>query len=762
MTPHEPAPPKVPPASRRLLARVRDVMAGPGDSESRLRRFVVIIAADLVAEVCSIYVRRPGDILELFATQGLRPEAVHRTVLKVGEGIVGEIAANARPFALADAQAHPNFAYRPETGEEIYHSMMGVPILRDGRVAGVVAVQNRTRRHYTDEEVETLQTVAMVLAEMIVGGGVGGARPEVRGADALAAKPHRLEGISLAPGVGMGTAVLHRPRVALQHLVAEDPATEHERLRRAAAEMHGALDDLFGAARLGSNDAHRDVLESYRMIAADAGWFGRIGKAIDGGLTAEAAVQKVQNDIRARLSQIENPYLRERIDDFDDLANRLIQHLAGEDASRRLRALPGDVILIARALGPAELLDYDSSRLRGVVLEEGSATAHVALLASALEIPVVGKAAEALARIEPGDVIVVDGDNAQVMVRPGEDVRKAFGAAIRARAERRAGYVERRDEPAVTRDGVRITVNINAGLLLDMKHLHEFGADGVGLYRTEIPFLVRPAFPDVAAQRDLYVRVLAQAKGRPIVFRTLDVGGDKMAPYWDHSGEENPAMGWRAIRVALGRPAILRQQARALIQAAGGGPLRVMFPMIATVAEFEAARAILEREVERERAAGRPLPEPLRVGAMIEVPSLLFELDALLARADFVSVGSNDLLQFLFASDRSAPGLAERYDPLSPLVLRCLADVVARAQRAGRPVGLCGEMAGHPLEAMALIGLGFRDLSLSPPAVGPIKDMIRSLDLAALTAFLVNIAPGAENSRREALRAFAAAHGVAL
>ncbi|MSP80491.1 MAG: phosphoenolpyruvate--protein phosphotransferase [Rhodospirillales bacterium] len=763
MASHDPPLPKAPPASRRLLARVRDVMAGPGDTESRLRRIVAIIAADMVAEVCSIYVRRAGDILELFATQGLRPEAVHRTVLKVGEGIVGDIAANARPFALADAQAHPNFAYRPETGEEIYRSMMGVPILRDGRVAGVVAVQNRTRRHYTEEEVETLQTVAMVLAEMIAGGGIGGARSdEVRGGGALAAKPHRLAGVRLAPGVGMGTAVLHRPRVALQRMVAEDPAAEHERLRRAAAEMHGALDDLFSAARLGPNDAHRDVLEAYRMIAADAGWFGRIGKAIDGGLTAEAAVQKVQNDIRARLSQFDDPYLRGRVDDFDDLANRLIQHLLGEVSTRRLRALPEDVILIARALGPAELLDYDSSRLRGVVLEEGSATAHVALLANALEIPVVGRTAEALARIEPGDVIVVDGDNAQVMVRPGEDVRKAFGAAIRARAERRAGYVERRDEPAVTRDGVRITVNINAGLLLDMENLHEFGADGVGLYRTEIPFLVRPAFPDVATQRDLYVRILAQAKGKPVVFRTLDVGGDKMAPYWDRSGEENPAMGWRAIRVALGRPAILRQQARALIQAAAGGELRVMFPMIATVAEFEAARTILEREIERERAAGRPLPEPLRVGAMLEVPSLLFELDALLARADFVSVGSNDLLQFLFASDRSAPGLAERYDPLSPLVLKCLGDVVAGAKRAGRPVGLCGEMAGRPLEAMALIGLGFRDLSLSPPAVGPIKDMIRSLDLAALTAFLVNFVPDAGNSRREALRAFAAAHGVAL
>lgn len=772
MTPHEPHPPfhspKAPPASRRLLARVRDVMAGPGDAGSRLQRLVAVIAADMVAEVCSIYVRRPGDVLELFATQGLKPEAVHRTRLKVGEGIVGDIAAGARPFALADAQVHPSFAYRPETGEEIYHSMLGVPVLRDGFVVGVVAVQNRTQRHYTEEEVETLQTVAMVLAEMIAGARLGTATG-ARDAGADASKPQRLAGTRLSPGVGLGTAVLHRPRFAVERMVADDPAAERERLGRAFADMHGALETLFGAGRLEAAGAHRDVLETYRMIAEDAGWFGRIEAAIDGGLTAEAAVQKVQNDIRARLAQVDDPYLRERVDDFDDLANRLIQHLiaaatpagaAARDGGAR-GALPEHVVLVARALGPAELLDFDPARLRGVVLEEGSATSHAALLARALEIPIVGRAARALAEIESGDDVVVDGDNAQVIVRPGEDVKKAFRDAVRAGAERRAGYVERRDEPAVTRDGMRIKINVNAGLLLDMGLMHEFGADGVGLYRTEIPFLVRPTFPDVAAQRSLYVRVREQAKGKPVVFRTLDVGGDKMAPYWDRAGEENPAMGWRAIRVAFDRPAILRQQARALIQAAAGGELRVMFPMIATVEEFESARAIFEREIARERKSGRPLPEPFRVGAMLEVPSLLFDLEALLARADFVSVGSNDLLQFLFASDRTAPGLADRYDPLSRASLACLADVAARAERAGRPAGLCGEMAGRPIEALALIGLGFRDLSMSPPAIGPIKDMIRSVNLNEVKA-LLRVAADDQTPPRAALERFAKARGLAI
>ncbi len=747
------------PVPRRLLARVRDVMAGPGAAQARLDRIVAIIAADMVAEVCSVYVRRAGDVLELFATQGLRPESVHRTRLRLGEGIVGDIAAKARPFALADAQSHPRFAYRPETGEDIYHSMMGVPILRDGRVVGVVAVQNRTRRHYAEEEIETLQTVAMVLAEMIVGGLIE--RAELQPVDGIALKPLRLEGIRLNGGVGLGVAVLHRPRATIERLVAEDPAAEHERLRAAFAEMHGALDDLLRADGMDGGE-QRDVLETFRMIAEDAGWIGRIGEAIDGGLTAEAAVQKVQNDIRARFSQVADPYLRERVHDFDDLANRLILHLVGEGAAASLAPLPENVILIARSLGPADLLDYDPARLRGVVLEEGSPAAHVAVVARALDIPVVGQATDALARIEPGDAVVVDGDNAQVMVRPGEDVQQAFTAAIVARGERRAGYALLRDLPAVTTDGVRIGVNINAGLLLDMAQLHEFGADGVGLYRTEVPFMVRPAFPDVAAQRQMYARVFEQARGKPVVFRTLDVGGDKVLPYWNPSGEENPAMGWRAIRIALDRPAMLRQQARALIRAAGGNELRLMFPMVATAAEFRAARALVEREIERERKGGRPLPAAIKVGAMLEVPSLLFELDALLAQVDFVSIGSNDLLQFLFAADRGTPALAERYDPLSPLVLRCLADVAARAARARVPLSVCGEMAGRPLEAMALIGLGFRELSMAPPSVGPIKAMIRSLDGGQLEAFLRNAREGGDQPLRERLRGFAQDHGVVL
>ncbi len=748
------------PMPRRLLARVRDVMAGAGTAQQRLDGITDIIAADMVAEVCSVYVRRAGDVLELFATQGLQPSAVHSTRLRIGEGIVGDIAARARPLALADAQKHPSFVFRPETGEEIYHSMLGVPILRDGRVVGVLAVQNRTQRRYDEEEVETLQTVAMVLAELVVGELIGQSelRPVV-GGDML---PLCLQGMRLGSGVGAGEAVLHQPRFHITRWVADDSAAEHERLARAISEMHGALDEMFQASELAGGGEHRDVLDAYRMIAEDAGWLERIDEAISSGLTAEAAVEKVHNDIRARMSQVTDPYLRERIHDLDDLANRLLGHLIGEVEPTAGMPLPEDVVLVARSMGPAQLLDYDCSRLRGVVLEEGSHTAHVAIVARALDIPAVGNVKDVLSKVEPGDPLIVDGDNAQVFIRPGEEARRVFVESLRARQERKAVYASLRDLPAVTLDGQSISIKINAGLPIDLRLLDDKGVDGIGLYRTELLFMVNPDFPGVEAQRRLYADVLDKAADKPVIFRTLDVGGDKVLPSWERCAEENPAMGWRAIRVSLDRPDMLRQQLRALIRAAASRELRLMFPMIAEVAEFKAARAWLDKELEWEKELGFPPPSKFSVGAMLEVPSLVWQLPALLKQVDFISVGSNDLFQFLFASDRGNPQLSERYDLLSPLVLTLLRSVAEQCRAAGTPVSLCGDMASRPLEAMALIGIGFRDLSVTPSSVGPIKGMIRSLSVLALCEYMSSLYDLDQHDTRQKLGSFAQEHGVII
>ncbi|BBK30706.1 phosphotransferase system enzyme I (PtsP) [Stella humosa] len=742
--------------SRRLLRRLRDLMASGGTAQERLDRIVTLIAGEMVAEVCSCYIRRAGEVLELFATEGLRPEAVHRTRLRVGEGLVGDIAAHARPLALAQAQTHPQFAYRPETGEEVYHSLMGVPILRGGNVHGVLVVQNRTQRAYTEEESETLQTVAMVLAELVASGDL--VNPiELAPAEGAGMLPTRFEGTKLVAGLAMGQAVLHEPRIVIRRIVAEDPAVELDRLREALARMQSALDALLAADDVMAGGEHKDILETYRMFAEDRGWIQRIREAIRGGLTAEAAVQKVQDDTRVRMHTITDPYLRERLLDLQDLTNRLLQHLAGEDGGPG--ELPADAIVIARTMGPAELLDYDRSRLRGLVLEEGSQTAHVTIVARALDIPVVGGAEDIIARVEPGDLVLVDGVNGQVLLRPGEDVQQRFVEGMRARAQQQAAYAAIRDLPAETLDGQRVALHLNAGLLIDLPQLDATGADGVGLYRTEIPFMVRASFPDVAAQTGIYRGVLYQAGERPVTFRTLDVGGDKRLPYLPPSQDENPALGWRAIRMSLDRPAMLSHQLRALLTAADGHLLRVMFPMVAEVAELEAARTILERE--RRRLAERGVaPARIEVGVMMEVPSLAFQLDALLPRIDFLSVGSNDLMQFLFACDRGNPKVSGRYDVLSPPALTFLKRLTDACAAGGVPLAVCGEMAARPLEAMALVGLGIRVLSMPAASVGPVKTMVRSLRSAPLASYLERHMASATRSLRNQLKAFAQDHGV--
>ncbi len=742
-----------------LLKRLRDTMARGVSAEETLGEVVRMVANEMVAEVCSIYLLRAGEVLELFATQGLNPDAVHRTRLRVGEGLVGDIAAHGRPLALDDAQHHPQFAYRPETGEEIYHSLAGVPIVRSGKALGVLVVQNRTRRQYDEEEIETLQTIAMVLAEMVAAGHFVSPN-EVQQVDGIGLLPLRIDGVQLTPGVAIGHAVLHEPRIMIQRVVAEDVAQEARRFQEALVGVREDVDRLLEAEDMQSGE-HREILETFRMFVDDRGWRERVREAIETGLTAEAAVQRAFDDVRARMGQSTDPYIRERLSDLQDLTNRLLLRLTGRAASDQ-SGLPDDMIVIARDMGPAELLDYDRTRLRGLVLEEGSALSHVAIVARALDIPVVGRAADVLSRIEQGDAIVVDGDSAQVLVRPGDDILQSVYAAMDARAERRRKYAALRDLPPATRDQARIGLYMNAGLLIDMQHLDDTAADGIGLYRTEIPFMVRSEFPDVDSQAWLYGRILDIADGRPVTFRTLDVGGDKVLPYVEAFGDDNPAMGWRAIRIGLDRPAMLRRQLRALIQAANGRPLSVMFPMIAEVGELRHARGLLDLELERAGRRGQAVPERLRVGVMFEVPALAWQLDSLLPHIDFISVGTNDLLQFLFAADRGNSRVAGRYDSLSPALLRLLHFVVEKARPAGVDLAVCGEMAGRPVEALALLAVGVRTLSMSPGSIGPVKAMIRSLDLAEATNFLRSALAQPDRPLRETLRLFASDHAIEI
>jgi len=748
--------------SRQLLRRLRDAMARGGTARQRLDDIARIIARGMVADVCSVYFMRPGESLVLCSTEGLRKDAVFRTRLKLGEGLVGTIAARATPLALSEAQSHPQFVYRPETGEEIYHSFLGVPVLRGGRVIGVLTVQDRTQHEYTEEEVETLETVAMVVAELIAGADLD--VPDEQD-EADRADPVRLTGDSLNGGLARGVALLHERGAPISRTVAENPEDELQRLTDAMSGMQVAIDTMVarvaGVFDEGDNEEPLDILRTFRMIADDRGWIRRIREAIEGGLTAEAAVAKVQNDMRSRMGRVADPYIRERLLDLDDLAYRLLQHLTGPTDTVETRVeMPDSAVLVARSMGPAELLDYDHKKLRALLLDEASATSHVAIVARALDIPAIGNLRGLIGKIEPGDPVLVDGDNGITYIRPGDDVSDSFDESLAFQARQRAAFAAESNLPAVTPDGAEISLHINAGLQIDLDHLHESGADGVGLYRTEIPFMIRSQFPRLDAQTALYREIYEKAGGRPVVFRTLDIGGDKLLPYFRDTEDENPAMGWRALRMALDRPAILRLQLRAMIRAASGRPLHVMFPLVSEVAEFDAARALLDDEVERARRRGDPVPSRIHAGAMLEVPSLYFQLPQLLDRVDFLSVGSNDLVQFLFACDRGNPRVSGRYDVLSPPVLLFLREVVACCDEAGVPVSLCGEMAGEPLEAMALIGLGFRRLSMPPRAIGAIRHMIRMLDTVALESAMAPVYGAADHSVREILRDFAISAGI--
>ena len=750
-------------AAREILRRLHEVMAAKTGAEAKLNQVVQIVARELSSEVASIYLLRDG-MLELYATHGLAQSAVHVTRLSMGQGLVGTIAATREALNLAEAKEHPDFAYRPETGEDDYHSFAGVPIVRRESAIGVLGVQHREPRDYDEVEIEALQTVAMVLSELIHGAGLVDDAQAAR-ARAASSGPLRLSGLKLVDGLGRGTAVFHQPRVVVEHTVADDTEVERARVYSAFARMREQIDAMMGQAEFAGGGDHHDVLDTYKMFAYDEGWSRRINEAIDTGLTAEAAIERVQARTRVRMRSIEDPYLRERLTDLDDLSNRLQRIVSGQLGTAAASGLRGDTILIARNLGPAELLEYDKRFLKGVVLEEGSLTAHVIIVARAMGVPVLGRVRELFTDVSEGDELIVDAGNGALMVRPQAAMIKSYQAMSVIKARQAERFAKVKDLPAVSRDGQRITVLMNAGLAGDAQALDVTGADGIGLFRTEFQFLVSATLPRRERQQALYRSVLDAAGDRPVVFRTIDIGGDKAVPYLLGAGgadDENPAMGWRALRLALGRPALMKIQARALLEASAGRTLSVMFPMVSEPWEFAEAKALVEAQRALLARQGHALPVAVRYGAMIEVPALTETLDVLLPMTDFVSVGTNDLTQFLFAADRANPRLGDRYDWLSPAVLRVIRRIVREAGAAGVPVTICGEMGGRPLEALALLALGVEQLSITPAGVGPIKAMVRSADLgAAKAAMAVWVAtPGADI--RAELTAFAMAEGVEL
>ena len=748
-------------SARRILTRLHEVMAARSAPQFKLNAVTEVIGEGLNSEVCSVYLLREG-MLELFATKGLAQEAVHVTRLAVGEGLVGTIAGRVEVLNLAEATAHPDFSYRPETGEDKFHSFAGVPIIRAQRAVGVVCVQHVEPRSYDEVEIEVLQTVAMVLAELIASAGLVdeesalGLAPEQSG-------PLQLAGLTLVKGLASGVAVFHQPRVTITQVVAEDTDAELSRVFLAFDKMRAQIERMASQAEFGVGGEHEEVLETYKMFAYDEGWKRRITEAIASGLTAEAAIERVQQHTRMRMRQIDDPLLADRMHDLEDLANRLLRIVSGQLGTAASMGLRQDAILIARNLGPAELLEYDKRRLKGVVLEEGSLTAHVVIVARAMGVPVLGRVRGLRGAVREGDPLLLDADQGRAFIRPLPAVVEGFEARFARSRERQAEYAGLRDVIPTTADGTRITVMINAGLRDDMPHLALTGADGVGLFRTEFQFLVAATLPQRERQTRLYRDVLDIAAGKPVVFRTVDIGGDKVLPYLRHDDgedEENPAMGWRALRLALDRGGLMKVQARALIEAAAGRTLHVMFPMVAEPWEFDAAKAIFEAQIALLRERGKRLPAEVRYGAMLEVPALAEVLDILLPKLDFISIGTNDLTQFLFAADRANPRLAARYDWLSPAILRFIRRVLREAAAHRVDAAVCGEMGGRPLEALALLGLGLRRLSITPAAVGPIKALVQQVNLGEITGAMEGWLAHPPADMRSTLGEWAAARGL--
>ncbi|MEO1730570.1 MAG: phosphoenolpyruvate--protein phosphotransferase [Pseudomonadota bacterium] len=748
-------------SARQILIRLHEVMASRLHAQAKLDRVVEIIGESLTSEVCSIYLLREG-MLELFATRGLNKTAVHVTRMAIGEGLTGVIADNVETLNLAEARAHPDFQYRKETGEEKFHSFAGVPIVYRERAVGVLCVQHVEPRRYEEVEIEALQTTAMVLSELITNAELVD-EEEARGLTEEQTGPQSITGLTLVKGLGAGQAVYHQPRVQITQVMADDIEAERQRVYRAFDKMREQIDNLAGQAEFGVGGEHEEVLETYKMFAYDEGWSRRINEAIDSGLTAEAAIERVQQHTRMRMREIDDALLADRMHDLEDLANRLLRIVSGQLGTAAAQSLPKDTILIARNLGPAELLEYDRRRLKGVVLEEGSLTAHVVIVARAMGVPVLGRATGIRGCVRDGDEVLLDASAGTATVRPALQVAEAFATRFAKSKERQAAYASLRDVEPFTRDGTRIQVMMNAGLRDDMSNLPMTGADGVGLFRTEFQFLVSATLPQRERQTRLYRDVLDAAGDKPVIFRTVDIGGDKSVPYLASDiaqADENPAMGWRALRLALEREGLMKAQARALLEAAGGRSLYVMFPMVSEPWEFDAAKSVFDEQLAFLRSKKKLSPKAIHFGAMLEVPALAEVLDLLLPKLSFLSVGTNDLTQFLFAADRANPKLAQRYDWLSPSIIRFLHRVVKGSLGSGVDLGVCGEMGGRRLEALALLGIGFRRLSITPAAVGPIKELVRRVDLTELTSAMAGWLNDPSKDLRAELTAWAEERGI--
>ena len=729
--------------SRVLLKRLKEALAEEGEGQKRLDRLTHLIANSMDTEVCSVYLLVDNKTLELCATEGLDPASVHKTRLRIGEGLVGLVARDAKPINTDNAPSEVGFRFMPETREERYSSFLGVPIQRLGETLGVLVVQSRISRLFSDDEIYAIEVVAMVLAEMTeLGAFVGG--------DENLKAPHQysvlIRGGIAHEGAASGNVLLHEPRVVVTNPFAEDTIIEQKRLQDAIQRLKGDVDGMLNTALKGATEEHKKILEAYRMFANSKSWLKRMEEDIESGLSAEAAVEKEQSTVRARMSRVADAYLRDRLHDLDDLSNRLLRILTGQGNSDHTD-FPESPILVARNIGPGELLEYGRN-LKGIVLEEGSVGGHATIIARAMAIPLIINASAITTEALNGDHVLVDGDQGIVHLRPDDNVKNAFSEKIAMQSKKLERYQKLKDVPAVSKDGITINLMMNAGLMGDLPSLENSGAEGVGLFRTELQFLARNSIPKRGELAALYSRVLDAAGQKKVIFRTLDVGSDKVLPYMRPTDEPNPALGWRAIRLGLDKPGIMKMQLQAFFRAANLRNISIMFPMIAQFGEFIQARELLKTVLENESKMGHSIPKNVEIGAMLETPSLVFAPKQFFELADFISIGGNDLKQFFYAADRENERVRKRYDTLNVSFLNLIKQIVIRCEETSTPLSFCGEDAGKPLEAVCLLAMGIRTLSMRPASIGAVKALIRDINIMELRRVIDQALVSGEQSIR--------------